>query len=169
MAIPFLNNIDLTNNQLLNAKLQVTGTQPQSAPGQIYFNSSLDVALYHDNNNWVRIRDTTLTPGTFVSAASSSSGGALDYTVDLSATGTPDTGTPDNTVYLRGDNVWAAISGIPGTYTWTVSDGTNSTAVASGETVTFSGTANEIEVAESGRTVTIGLYNNKRSNGFRCW
>jgi hypothetical protein len=69
------------------------------------------------------------------------------------------TGTPDATVYLRGDNAWAPISGIPGTYTWTVSDGTNSTAVASGETVTFSGTVNEIEVAESGRTVTIGLPN----------
>lgn len=41
--------------------------------------------------------------------------------------------------------------------TWTVSDGSNSTAVASGETVTFSGTANEVEVAESSRTVTIGL------------
>jgi hypothetical protein len=152
MAIPFLNNIDLTNNQLLNAKLQVTGTQPQSAPGQIYFDSTLDVALYHDNNNWVRIRDTTLTPGTFVSATGSSSGGTLDYTVDLSATG-----TPSATVYLRGDNTWSPISAIPGTYTWTVSDGTNSTAVASGETVTFSGTANEIEVAEASGTVTIGL------------
>ncbi|GAH01555.1 unnamed protein product, partial [marine sediment metagenome] len=68
-------------------------------------------------------------------------------------------GTPDATKYLRGDNAWEPITAIPGTYTWTVSDGTNSTAVASGETVTFSGTANEIEVAESGRTVTIGLPN----------
>ena len=152
MAIPFLNNIDLTNNQLLNAKLQVTGTQPQSAPGQIYFDSSLDTALYHDNNNWVRLRDTTLTSGTFVSATDVSSGGTLDYTVELSATG-----TPDATKYLRGDNAWEPITAIPGTYTWTVSDGTNSTAVASGETVTFSGTANEIEVAEASRTVTIGL------------
>jgi hypothetical protein len=152
MAIPFLNNIDLTNNQLLNAKLQVTGTQPQSAPGQIYFDSTLDVALYHDNNNWVRIRDTTLTPGTFVSATGSSSGGTLDYTVDLSATG-----TPSATVYLRGDNTWSPISAIPGTYTWTVSDGTNTTAVASGATVKFSGTADEIEVAEASGTVTIGL------------
>ena len=154
MAIPFLNNIDLTNNQLLNAKLQVTGTQPQSAPGQIYFDSSLDVAQYHDNTTWVRIRDTTLTSGAFVSTASSGSGGNLNYTVDLSASG-----TPDATKYLRGDNAWEPITAIPGTYTWTVSDGTNSTAVASGETVTFSGTANEIEVAESGRTVAIGLPN----------
>lgn len=152
MAIPFLNNIDLTNNQLLNAKLQVTGTQPQSAPGQIYFDSSLDTALYHDNNNWVRLRDTTLTSGTFVSATDVSSGGTLDYTVELSATG-----TPDATKYLRGDNAWEPITAIPGTYTWTVSDGTNTTAVASGATVKFSGTADEIEVAEASGTVTIGL------------
>ncbi len=110
MAIPFLNNIDLTNNQLLNAKLQVTGTQPQSAPGQIYFDSGFGLALYHDNNNWIRIRDTTLTPGAFVSAADVSSGGTLDFTVDLSATGTPDV-----TKYLRGDNTWSLISDIAGT------------------------------------------------------
>jgi hypothetical protein len=154
MAIPFLNNINLSDNQLLNAKLQVTGTAPTAAPGQIYFDSSGNVAQYHDNTVWVRIRDTTLTPGTFVSTASSGSGSSLIYTVDLSAGG-----TPSATTYLRGDNSWEPISGIPGTYTWTVSDGSNSTPVASGETVTFSGTANEIEVAESSRTVTIGLPN----------
>ena len=37
MAIPFLNNIDLSDNQLLNAKLQITGTAPaaeQAAEGE---------------------------------------------------------------------------------------------------------------------------------------
>lgn len=110
MAIPFLNNINLSDNQLLNAKLQVTGTAPTAAPGQIYFDSSLDVAQYHDNTTWVRIRDTTLTAGTFVSAASSGSGSSLNYTVDLSAGG-----TPSATTYLRGDNSWEPISGIIGT------------------------------------------------------
>ena len=150
MAIPFLNNIDLTNNQLLNAKLQVTGTQPQSAPGQIYFDSSLDTALYHDNNNWVRLRDTTLTSGTFVSAADVSSGGTLNYTVDLSATG-----TPDATVYLRGDNAWEPISAIPGTYTWSIQgDAGGPTAVASGDAIDFAGGTN-VTTALSGTTLTI--------------
>ena len=110
MAIPFLNNINLSDNQLLNAKLQVTGTAPTAAPGQIYFDSNLDVAQYHDNTTWVRIRDTTLAAGTFVSAASSGSGSSLNYTVDLSAGG-----TPSATTYLRGDNSWEPISGIIGT------------------------------------------------------
>ena len=41
--------------------------------------------------------------------------------------------------------------------TITVSDGSNSTATALGGTITFNGTANEVEVAESSGTVTIGL------------
>ena len=156
MAIPFLNNINLSDNQLLNAKLQVTSTAPTAAAGQIYFDSTGadETAKYYSNatDTFVSLKEYTFPAGSFITGAVTGTTPKPIITFDLSATG-----TPDNTVYLRGDNVWAAISGIPGTYTWTVSDGTNSTAVASGETVTFSGTANEIEVAESGRTVTIGL------------
>jgi hypothetical protein len=39
----------------------------------------------------------------------------------------------------------------------TVSDGTSSTAIALGSSITFSGTANEVEVDESAGTITIGL------------
>ena len=39
----------------------------------------------------------------------------------------------------------------------TVSDGTTSTATALGETITFSGTPNEVEVSESNGTITVGL------------
>ena len=156
MAIPFLNNINLSDNQLLNAKLQVTSTAPTAAAGQIYFDSTGadETAKYYSNatDTFVSLKEYTFPAGSFITGAVTGTTPKPIITFDLSATG-----TPDSTVYLRGDNVWAAISGIPGTYTWTVSDGTNSTAVASGETVTFSGTANEIEVEESGRTVTIGL------------
>ena len=150
MAIPFLNNIDLTNNQLLNAKLQVTGAQPQSAPGQIYFDSGIDVALYHDNNNWIRLRDTTLTSGTFVSAVSVGTGATLDYTVDLNAAG-----TPDATKYLRGDNAWEPITAIPGTYEWQIQGDTGApTTVASGDIIDFEGGTN-VTTALSGTTLTI--------------
>ena len=39
----------------------------------------------------------------------------------------------------------------------TVTDGSTSTATALGGTITFSGTANEVEVAESSGTITVGL------------
>ena len=160
MAIPFLNNIDLTNNQLLNAKLQVTGTQPQSAPGQIYFDSSLDVALYHDNTNWVRIRDTTLSPGAFVSTASTGSGSSTNYTVDLSAGG-----TPSATTYLRGDNSWEPISAIPGTYSFVISDNAtpteNTGIVAEDDTVQIAANADLTSLLTGGATaskvLTVGL------------
>ena len=47
----------------------------------------------------------------------------------------------------------------------TVSDGSNTTAVALGGTMTFAGTTNEIEVSESSGTVTIGLPNNVTISG----
>ena len=47
----------------------------------------------------------------------------------------------------------------------TVSDGSNTTAVALGGTMTFAGTTNEVEVAESSGTVTIGLPNNVTISG----
>lgn len=165
MAIPFLNNINLDDNQLLNAKLHVTSSVPTAAAGQIYFDSTqtpdiIDTAKYYANSTdtWVSLKEYSFpavakVDGYITSTITGTTAKPI-VKFDLNATG-----TKDNTTYLRGDNQWEPISAIPGTYTWTVSDGTNSTAVASGETVTFSGTANEIEVAESGRTVTIGLPN----------
>jgi len=47
----------------------------------------------------------------------------------------------------------------------TVSDGSNTTAVALGGTMTFAGTNNEVEVAESSGTVTIGLPANVTISG----
>lgn len=152
MAIPFLNNINLSNNELQNAKLHITGTAPTAADGQIYFDSSDRLAKYYSAEDWISLKQYSFSNGTFVNLSTSGSAAKPIITAELSATG-----TPSATVYLRGDNTWSPISAIPGTYTWTVSDGSNSTPVASGETVTFSGTANEIEVAESSRTVTIGL------------
>ena len=158
MAIPFLNNINLSDNELQNAKLHITGTAPTAAAGQIYFDSTLgnETAKYYSNSTdlWVSLKEYSFPNGTYVTGAASGTFPKPIITFDLNAV---DGASAAGERYLTKTNKWAEISTIPGTYTWTVSDGTNSTAVASGETVTFSGTANEIEVAESGRTVTIGL------------
>jgi len=55
MAIPFLNNINLSDNELQNAKLHVTSTVPAAEAGQIYFNSTQNVARYHNGTTWVDI------------------------------------------------------------------------------------------------------------------
>jgi len=157
MAIPFLNNINLSDNQLLNAKLQVTSTAPTAAVGQIYFDSTAadETAKYYSNatDAWVSLKEYTF-------PAVAKADGYITSTI----TGTTPkpivkfnlnaTGTADNTTYLRGDNQWEPISGIPGTYTWTVSDGTNSTVVASSDTIDFAGGTN-VTTALSGTTLTI--------------
>jgi len=160
MAINFLNNVDYNQNQLLHARIENQASDALAGTpvdGQLYYNTSAAPGLkVGEAGAWVfvggGVESITTANSTFVSLADTGTAAVPILTASLSASG-----TPDATKYLRGDNAWEPISAIPGTYTWTVSDGGNSTAVASGETVTFSGTANEIEVAEASRTVTIGL------------
>lgn len=134
MAIPFLNNVTLNNNEIQNVRLQNGGSPPlNSGPGQIYYDSSLNVARYYDNNGWLRITDSSVASGTFVSSTSSGTNSEPIFTVELSATG-----TPSNSTFLRGDNVWATPAG---QYTsWTL-DGDTGTpqAIADGNTATFVG------------------------------
>ena len=68
MAIPFLNNIDLSDNQLLNAKLQVTHPAPTAAAGQIYYNSISNTAQYYNGTEWVEL--VASTGGTVTSVTS---------------------------------------------------------------------------------------------------
>ena len=158
MAIPFLNNINLSDNQLLNAKLQVTSTAPTAAVGQIYFDSTAadETAKYYSNatDAWVSLKEYTF-------PAVAKADGYITSTI----TGTTPkpivkfnlnaTGTADDTKYLRGDNQWEPISGIPGTYTWSIDSDTGSpAAVASGDTIDFAGGTN-VTTALSGTTLTI--------------
>jgi hypothetical protein len=107
MAIPFLNNINLSNNELQNAKLHITGTAPNAAPGQIYFDSSDDIAKYYStaSSTWISLIQHVPTSSTFIILDESPATGAKrNLTAALSATG-----TPNSTTYLRGDNAWATV------------------------------------------------------------
>ena len=137
MAIPFLNNINLDDNQLLNAKLHVTSSAPTAAAGQIYFDSTASVtsAKYYDGSAWISLIQHTYNNGTFINLTEAGTDATRTLTADLSATG-----TADATVYLRGDNTWSPISGIPGTYTFDVTADTGgSGTVNSGDTLDIAG------------------------------
>ena len=112
MAIPFLNNINLDDNQLLNAKLHVTSSAPTAAAGQIYFDSTASVtsAKYYDGAAWISLIQHTYNNGAFINLTEAGTDATRTLTAELSAAG-----TPDATVYLRGDNTWSPISGIVGT------------------------------------------------------
>ena len=113
MAIPFLNNINLSDNELQNAKLHLTGTAPTASAGQIYFDSNHYLAKYYSNatDTWVSLKEYSFSNGTFINLSTVTALTAKDViTADLSATGTANSST-----YLRGDNTWSPISGISGT------------------------------------------------------
>ena len=149
MAIPFLNNINLSDNQLQNAKLHITGTAPTAAAAQIYFDSSDTIAKYYSNatDTWVSLVQTDFANGTYVSLTNSGTSVKRSYTIDLSATG-----TKDATTYLRGDNTWAALADI---YSWNLSaNGGTAESVEDNETVDFiqGGTTT---ITRSGKDITI--------------
>ena len=154
MAIQFLNNLNLNDNQLLNAKVQVASTAPTAAKGQIYLDSTTDVNTfkYHDGSQWIGLKQLNLNNSTFINLTNLSAAGSNVISLQASLNAT---GEPTVTKYLRGDNTWSPITGI---YNWKLGDaGTTTAEIVNNDVVKFLGTAGEIETALSGKNITIGL------------
>ena len=120
MAIPFLNNITLNNNEIQNVRLQNGGNPPlNSGPGQIYFDSTqspeiIDTAKYYANSTdtWVSLKEYSFPTGTYVTGAVTGTTPKPIITFDLNAVdGTAAAGER----YLTKSNTWAEVSGISGT------------------------------------------------------
>ncbi|HBY69422.1 MAG TPA: hypothetical protein DEG69_17760 [Flavobacteriaceae bacterium] len=94
--------------------------------------------------------------GTYISAATANSnatGAVTTGVIDLSAVD----GTSDSTTrFLSKDNTWDVPAYSSAFANWTVSDGSNSSTVSSGEIVTFTG-GTGITSTESSRTVTLAI------------
>ena len=178
MAIPFLNNINLDDNQLLNAKLQVTSSAPTAAAGQIYFDSTADpaanpptydlTAKYYSNatDQWVSLKEYSFPTGTYVTGAVTGTFPKPIITFDLNAVNgvAAETSQNDGIRYLSKNNKWADISTIPGTYAWTISDNANpavTAGVASGDTLQIAASSDLTSTltgqAEATKVLTVGL------------
>ncbi len=174
MAIPFLNNLDITDNQLLNAKLHVTPTAPTAAAGQIYFDSTTNpssnlTAKYYSNgaDQWVSLKEYSFPTGNYVTGAVTGTTPKPIITFDLNAIdGTAaETSAGNGIRYLSKNNKWAEISSIPGTYDFTISDNASPTPVTGtvdeADTLVIAAnsdlTSNLTGQATTTKTLTIGL------------
>ena len=110
MAIPFLNDVDLAQNELQNAVFQNLDTAPENPiAGQTYFNTADHLLYTFDGTNWVTGKTYTFTDGVTLSngtvtldkATTSAIGGVIVGTnLTVAADGT--IGLPDASTSVKG-------------------------------------------------------------------
>ena len=158
MAIPFLNNITLNNNEIQNVRLQNAGSPPlNSGPGQIYFDTSAgdETAKYYSNitDEFVSLKEYSFPTGNYITGTVTGTTPKPIITFDLNAV--DGTGAPVGERYLSKNNKWETISSIPGTYDWEIEgDSGGPQTVASGDVITFEGGTN-VSTVLVGTTLTI--------------
>ena len=185
MAIKFLHNISLENLELKNAKIDVVTSDPVLAgsdyEGRLIYNSADNAIKFHNganSNYWVTldgsgdISSVTVNAGTGLeveAGSASSSSGAFSVTLgltDLITAGThgSSSAVPRITVDAQGRITAITTQSISSYSGWTISDGTNTQGIASGNTLTVTAT-DEIEGTVSATdTLTIGHADVNRSD-----
>lgn len=160
MPIPYLTSVDFGQNEILNARVQNLGTAPVSGvTGQIYYDTGTNLINVWDGSQWLEL--TAVPPGGTGTVDSVSAG------VGITVSGTNNVvvthATPANvatdssnsgTTYIQSltfdqfghvesvatDTITLADLGGDNYGSWTISDGTNTEAIASGQSLIISGT-----------------------------
>lgn len=179
MAIPFLHNIDLSNNQALHMKLHTGSSSPfgtgpgqtyDVAAGQIWFDSANKYIKIHDGTQFVKApREITITNG---SPAVDTTLGSFQNlklvestNITFTVTGSASDATKTLTISSQDTTYTLPVTGsvapVPGTSggsaNITLTDSTTPTAVT--DSVQISGTAKEVDVTGNNNagTIQIGL------------
>jgi hypothetical protein len=153
MAIRYLDNLNLEENQLLNASLQQVASDPTGFAGQIIFNTTSKTFKYYSGSAWIELDGSGDIAG--VTAGTGLSGGGTSGTVTVSVD------------YLGSDNIILSAPAAPAvvdTDLIIISDETDSnvkkTAISTlpftdnTGTVTSVGTSSGTFVSVTGGTIT---------------
>tara|TARA_R100001463_G_scaffold26260_4_gene61623 strand:+ start:3282 stop:5123 length:1842 start_codon:yes stop_codon:yes gene_type:complete len=91
MAIQYLHDINLNDNELQNAKVHVTDTTPTAAAGQIYLHETSGTLRFHTGSGWVTVSTDTSDDNKFITGLSfNTTSGVLTATFNDSSTTTVD-------------------------------------------------------------------------------
>lgn len=183
MAIQFLNHLDIDDNELRNAKLHISSSNPTSEAGQIYYNSSSNVVRYYNGSEWVSLDSsgnafTTIAVSGQSNVVADSATDTLTLAAGSNVTITTNASTDTVTIastQLSTEEVQDIVGGMvtgntetgitvtyqdgDGTLDFVVSDLTvagdsGSTGMTPGDTLTIAGGTN-VTTAMSGDTLTI--------------
>ena len=89
MATKFLTNIDLNQNELVNATFQIVGTNPVEGnfEGRMIYNSTTDSILVYGNGAWRKVVNSITSGGSYTDAITiSESNGTVTLTLNLADT-----------------------------------------------------------------------------------
>jgi hypothetical protein len=122
MAVQFLNNINLNNNQLQGFKVDNQGSDPQNlgGEGQLIYRTDLDVLRYHTgSNNWVTLASSAANYASWELRSDDGIGSAFDVINGAVVTISGDTAiTTKNTNGSLEIDLNDTVTDITGSYTY---------------------------------------------------
>jgi len=165
MAISFLDNVTLGNNQLQNVVIQLLGSDPTGVTGKLIYNSTSNILKYYNGSGWISLTaDTKLSTAT----ASIIGGVKLFSDTDQSVTANAVTATASRTYGVQfnsSDQMVVNVPWVNTTFTeinFDGSDGSSSQIVDNGTMLFAQGNGITTTGDDSG---TLTITNSKPFNG----